>query len=171
MIKKSWKVRGKDKESLLSTVLSSGRSWGALGRYPGWSKRALLGRGVILKTFISSHTNNSLSSPTSSDTELEPVTNRASFCVSRGQSGGPASPPPSVRVPGRIIQAIPSTSRKRCKRDIAGRRKGKGQWITQWILPGGWRVARRGGFGSPLVAGLGAFSCKPYFLEEEFLRG
>lgn len=77
-------------------------------------------RGRIEDFHLITHTNTRLPPPL----PLLPVMNHTSFCVSGGQNGERPSPP-SVRLPGGIIQGTPSISRERHRRDIAGGVKGK----------------------------------------------
>lgn len=96
-------MSGKDKESLLSTVLSSGRSWGASWKILRVIKDSPTGkRGHIEDFHLITH-KHTPASPASSAAMLEPVTNHTSFRVSRGQIGEEPCPP-SVRLPGGIIQ-------------------------------------------------------------------
>lgn len=115
-------MREDDKESLLSTVLSSGGSWGASWKIPRMIKDSPTGERGHIEDFhliTHKHTLASPASSASSTATLQPVANHTSFCVSRGQNGGEPGPL-SVRLPGGIIQRTP-----RVVRDIARGVKGK----------------------------------------------
>lgn len=113
--KKCRKWEGKTKSHYYLRSYHLGGPGEHRGRYSGWSKPALLGGEVILKTFIWSHINTRLPPPPLFCSSVKTTYKPHKFpCVWRSPSG---------RLPGGIIQGAHTEY----------------QWEEVQILPEGWK--------------------------------
>lgn len=119
------KLESEFKKTKSHNYLQSYHPWGPgehRGRYSRWSKTAQLGRGVTLNTFIWSHTQTHACLPRFLYCQLR--TTQVSVCLEVRMENNPS--PPSVRLPGGIIQGTPSTSREGVDGILLEGWKGKG---------------------------------------------